>query len=894
MARSRFKTHVRCTSFSRMYKDFCLKCVENLKVLMTVLKTFSKRFEVFSFCFFLSLILSLASSTFCQAQPLHRFAGQTFEPVKFSNWLEAADVDGDGDVDFVSASFNIVSTIAGNGQSGFEVVAIEDLGSDSFINDMAIGDFNGDNKTDVVALDFGVNFLVNDGNGQFQLVGEYPANGNPDEFAVADFDGDSDLDLVLAYSFEKRIEIWSNDGNGVFAVTETFALSLSPKGIVTADINGDQTQDIAFADFNLDIVGVMYGDGDGSFADAIAIASGCDGPLSVALGDIDNDSDVDIVTGNFGATVSVIRNDGGGNFQSIGSFSCGGRPETVKLVDLDNDQFNEIIVSSVKTNSVLYNNRDGSFPTVVHKDQSRGGLAIADFDLDGDFDFSVPSGHLYINRGNGSLDTRNCIPLDGDITEMVTGDLNDDGLQDVAVADASLNAVLVFLANCDGDLQSPMLFYSGLQPTSLGIGDINGDGHLDLVTGNADGDEVHLLFNIGDGTFGKAIKHAVPGSGFSVTTGDIDSDGDLDVIVPCVDQIILLLNAGNGMLQTPNSIPAPNGAFEVVVGDITGDGVNEMITNGFAGTVSVFRLLGDIVYVDETIFQPQSDITRTSLIDIDNDGDLDLGLSYGTEFEVMLNNGDGTFDCSPIVDTGTLITRMTFGDVDGDQLSEAILIQPNGRVSVFANFGGGVFGDRVNYSVGEFPIALAAVDIDGDLQLDIVVLNHRQPWQGISLLIQNDGFSSDFGQPDSLEVFRGSNESGTIDDLFASDDSRLVLSPGFVLHNLEAPVWLVVESKVDNNINSLQMRMESNAGTPGLTHTIEAWNWITESYDVVNVLGETFNVDSVTTVDLDGGLNEYVREVCQRVRARVGWRATGFTINFPWQVRIDQIVWETE
>lgn len=842
---------------------------------------------------FFQLIL-LISASFCHAQPVDRFAGRRFEPVKFSNWLEAVDVDGDGDVDFVSSSFNIVSTIANNGGAGFEVVATTDLGNSSFIKDFAVGDFDGDSDTDVVVLDFGVKFLANDGTGQYQLAGEFPAAGNPEEFAVADFDGDSDLDLVLAYLFEERIEIWLNDGNGGFAVSETYDPSHEPWGVVAGDLDGDGNPDIVFADLHFDSVGVMYGAGDGTFADAIGIATGSAAPFSVALGDIDNDSDLDIVTGNFDETVGLVRNDGNRNFQSLGSYLCGGRPESLKLVDLDNDQFSEIVVSSSKTNSVLYNNRDESFTTVVNKDQSRGGLAIADFDSDGDSDFAVPTGHLYLNRGDGELDTRTCYPLDGDTTEMVSGDLNDDGLQDIAVADASSNSVVVFLSNCDGELELPQFYYGGEKPTNLAIGDMNGDGELDLVTGNADGDEVHVLLNFGEGVFPQAIKHVVPGNGFSIAVGDVDSDGNLDVVVPGVEQISFLLNIGDGMLQNPISIGAPDGAFEAVIGDINGDGFNVVIVNGFAGTVSVFQILDDLIFVSDPIYQPLTDFTRVNLVDIDNDGDLDIGLTFGTELEVMLNNGDGTFAGSPSIDTGFSVTQATFGDIDGDQLADAIAIYPEGRVSVFKNLGGGLFGDRVNYSVGEFPIDLAVADVNGDQRQDIAVLNHRNPWQGISLLIQRSGFPVEFGIPDSLDVFRGNQESGTIEDLFQSDDSRLVMQPGYVLNNSEAPVWLVVESSVGIKNDLLILTLESNAGTPGLTSTIEVWNWVSESYQVTDVSQASFNNDIVISIDMTAKMSQFIRPGCPRVRARVGWRKTGFTINFPWEVRIDRLAWELE
>ena len=82
--------------------------------------------------------------------------------------------------------------------------------------------------------------------------------------------------------------------------------------------------------------------------------------------------------------------------------------------------------------------------------------------------------------------------------------------------------------------------------------------------------------------------------------------------------------------------------------------------------------------------------------------------------------------------------------------------------------------------------------------------------------------------------------------------------------------------------------VESNAGTPGLEYTVEAFNWSSESFDVIGVQQDTFDSDSthdfpiVQADHVDGAGN---------VRSRVGWRQVGFTINFPWEVRVDLVGW---
>ena len=145
---------------------------------------------------------------------------------------------------------------------------------------------------------------------------------------------------------------------------------------------------------------------------------------------------------------------------------------------------------------------------------------------------------------------------------------------------------------------------------------------------------------------------------------------------------------------------------------------------------------------------------------------------------------------------------------------------------------------------------------------------------------------------DTFSVFRGVKFAGALADVFESDDSRLILNPGFRISSDEALVWLIFDTTLSSDSpGSLELVMESQAGTPGLTGTLEAFNWNSNAYDIVDVSAASFNVDTVVTVDLSSGISNYVQTSSGAVRSRIGWRQTGFTLNFPWEVRLDQFVW---
>ena len=121
------------------------------------------------------------------------------------------------------------------------------------------------------------------------------------------------------------------------------------------------------------------------------------------------------------------------------------------------------------------------------------------------------------------------------------------------------------------------------------------------------------------------------------------------------------------------------------------------------------------------------------------------------------------------------------------------------------------------------------------------------------------------------------------------DSNRFYSSPGFVLNNAEAPVWLIFDSTLPGATSELEFLLESQVGTPGLTKTIEAWNWNTATYDVLDTLDGSFPDDQAFTFALSPA-TDYLSDTFE-VRSRVGWRQTGFTLNFPWLVGVDQVGW---
>ena len=156
---------------------------------------------------------------------------------------------------------------------------------------------------------------------------------------------------------------------------------------------------------------------------------------------------------------------------------------------------------------------------------------------------------------------------------------------------------------------------------------------------------------------------------------------------------------------------------------------------------------------------------------------------------------------------------------------------------------------------------------------------------GETLFAGGEPVTGGFVAPDTFDVFRGISVSGTLADFAESDDADASYLPGFTISGNEAPVWLIFDGVAPD---ATSIRVESSAGTPGLEFTVEAFNWGTGQFEEIGVQTELFNNDEVIEFPIVAA--DHI-DAGGEVRTRVGWRLVGFSINFPWQVNVDQVGW---
>ncbi len=227
--------------------------------------------------------------------------------------IAVADFNSDGKLDLAVTNYNggTVSILPGNGDGTFPSYTNYNSGGTN-PRALTIADFNGDGKPDIAVENYtsgNVGILLNNGNGTFPATATTYSSGgtHPRSIAVGDFNGDSKPDIVVGNHDSNNIGILLNNGTGTFPTTAiTYGSGgTNPRGVAVADFNGDGKPDVAVTNSASSTVGILLGNGSGGFASATTYSTGSTyGPFGVAVGDFNVDGLPDLAVTNSGSSAS--------------------------------------------------------------------------------------------------------------------------------------------------------------------------------------------------------------------------------------------------------------------------------------------------------------------------------------------------------------------------------------------------------------------------------------------------------------------------------------------------------------------------------------------------------------------------------------------------------------
>jgi hypothetical protein len=175
---------------------------------------------------------------------------------------------------------------------------------------------------------------------------------------------------------------------------------------------------------------------------------------------------------------------------------------------------------------------------------------------------------------------------------VAVGDFNGDGQPDLAVANSDVvggNTVSVLLGDGTGGFGAKTDYGTGAHPNSVAVGDFNNDGAQDLAVANWDADSVSVLLGDDTGGFAAKTDYATGPYPVSVAVGDFNGDGTPDLVTADrVGGASMLLGDGSGGFAATRDFLMGDDPFAIAVGDFNRDGKPDLVTTNYgADTVSV-------------------------------------------------------------------------------------------------------------------------------------------------------------------------------------------------------------------------------------------------------------------------------------------------------------------
>jgi hypothetical protein len=503
-----------------------------------------------------------STPTFLTTKVVHRFT--------FPGGIESGDFNGDGKTDLITArsSTNKVAILLNDGNGLFSTV--KEFATSVSPRNLVVGDFNGDGKMDAITAGFSgnsdnqISVLLGDGAGNLAA----PINHPSDEtrfFSSGDFNGDGKLDLIKSLSVGP-VGILLGDGTGHFAAPLEFnfgSIAFPPDAVV-GDFNEDGRLDVATQDIIL-----ALGDGAGGLLAPRSLRAGNE-PSSVAAGDFNEDGRPDlVVTNRSSQDVSLLIQDELGGYESATNFSVDLLPSFVAVADFNGDDHLDFVTANNRvsvgdtqilgTVSIRLGDGTGNFAPVHNfpSGHAPDSLLVVDVNQEGKLDLVVAnvgsvvvSEVIFVNPatvsiliGDGeggfaapvALSSAQ-VPHLGDSVQIsiAAGDLNDDSQVDLVVAYRTYISVL--LGDGTGQFGDSILHTSTIPIVSLVLRDFGKDGKLDVATANTSNsgqgiDTVSIRSGDGTGNLGAVRDVAEVSSPEHLATGDLNLDGNLDLVV---------------------------------------------------------------------------------------------------------------------------------------------------------------------------------------------------------------------------------------------------------------------------------------------------------------------------------------------------------------------------
>jgi hypothetical protein len=521
-----------------------------------------------------------------------------------------------------------------------------------------------------------------------------------------------------------------------FQTSTQYLVGGGPLSVAVGDFNNDTILDVALPNVN-DSMAVLPGVGDGTFGSPIGTSDDISSPLYTVAGHFDGGANLDLAIDTYDGFYTFPGN-GDGTFQNPTFTSVPFQPTGFVTADFNGDGKPDIATTGGYANAIriFLGNGDGSFseqPPITGFGFI-GALAAGDLNGGGIVDLVAASGPgvvIWPGQGNGSFGAPIPLKIGGGVNAIALGDLDGDGIADVAAGVG--NFVAVFHNNGNGTFLAGVEYPLTFTSNQVAIGDVDGDGLNDLVS--LYGQQyygtlgvVSVLLQKPDGTLQPASNFSAGNSSVAMGVADFNTDGRADVVVANYGDgtASALLATGDGNLRGIRVSTIPVTWSALASGDFDGDGLTDFLALA-PGSLTFLPSDGE-GHLSVGPVTPVSATSPAGLLaaDLDGDGKLDAVASdYNEQVAVLLGHGDGSFDPPTYYSTSGFGTSFgVSGDFNGDgKLDFAVFNYNSGNVDVFLNQGAGTFANAGNFLVTHSPANFVSADLNADGFADLVIPN---------------------------------------------------------------------------------------------------------------------------------------------------------------------------
>jgi len=689
--------------------------------------------------------------------------------------LNIGDLDNDGKLDIVTANnsqgtISIIRNTSTSGSVTFD--AAINITTKKDINDITIGDIDGDGKQDILAtfssLGSGILVLKNNsssGNISFAINSYIDISTHYQGIKLGDLDGDGKIDIAAvkpSYKFVSVFKNTSTSGNVSFASQLNYTIGKDGKDIVIEDFNGDNKPDMAILNSGNDNVSIILNKVN-IFKPIISpskatICKGTSIPISVKgnnytyLWSNGETKDTLLVSPSISTVYSVTGFDVNGctntaslnlnvldypDFTFNGNKSiCIGKSTTITVTGINSYSWNTgattamITVSPTTSTTYSVTGTNGckigtASVTVTVNPLPTLSTSVnpQEINYGENANISVDGANIFKWSTNESSSSITVSPLSSTIYSVTGTDIN--GCQSVNLAGLVVHSPQI-------SSFSPLSGYVGSSVTITG-NYFNPTAENNIVYFGATRAKVtqastsNLTVIVPSGASNKPITVTDSTRGVTAYSqqsfaplfcgGNIDSSS---------------FNSNN--FNVGDSFEEP---VDVKIKDLNNDGKADVIfaISDLSYYIQVFPnnstpgnlILSNTTYSYKTQMSPMS----VAVDDLDGDGKPDLvSVSYNNQVSVLQNKGTNTdFSFAESVQYYTTLDPydVELGDLNNDGKPDVVVAnRDSNTISIFINTstpGNITFAPRFSLKTGNNPISIAIRDIDGDALADIAVVN---------------------------------------------------------------------------------------------------------------------------------------------------------------------------